>query len=167
MTAVTICSDFGAQENKVRLFPLFPHLFAKKWWDWMPLSLFFECWVLSQLFHSPLSLSSRGFHFLFTFCYKSGVTCISEVIDISPGNIPACASFTLAFHMMYSAYKLNNIDFPNSSKHSFKKYLSLLTSRHLAMPKFPCNLVLPKMSISIFSLCQMAWDRTEYQGLLT
>ena len=26
----------------------------------MPLSQFSECWVLSQLFHSPLSLSSRG-----------------------------------------------------------------------------------------------------------
>ena len=31
-----------------------------KWSDWMPWSSFFECWVLSQLFHSPLSLSSRG-----------------------------------------------------------------------------------------------------------
>ena len=30
MVAVTICSDFGAQENKVSLFPLFPHLFAMK-----------------------------------------------------------------------------------------------------------------------------------------
>ena len=28
-------------------------------WGWMQWSLFFECWVLSQLFHS-LSLSSRG-----------------------------------------------------------------------------------------------------------
>ena len=29
MAAVTICSDFGAQENKsLSLFPLFPHLFA-------------------------------------------------------------------------------------------------------------------------------------------
>ena len=28
-----------------------------KWWDQMPWSLFFECWVLSQLFHSPLSPS--------------------------------------------------------------------------------------------------------------
>ena len=36
------------------------HLFAMKWWDWMPWSSFFECWVLSQFFHSPLSLSSRG-----------------------------------------------------------------------------------------------------------
>ena len=27
----------------------------------MPWSSFFECWLLSQVFHSPLSLSSRGF----------------------------------------------------------------------------------------------------------
>ena len=50
------------------LFPLFPLLFARKWWNWMPWSYFFECWVLSQLFHSPLSPSSRGslvtLHFL-------------------------------------------------------------------------------------------------------
>ena len=50
MGALIICSDFGAQENKVSLFPLFPHLFAMKWWDQMPWSLFFECWVLSQIF---------------------------------------------------------------------------------------------------------------------
>ena len=46
----------------------FPHLFAMKWWDRIPLSSFFECWVLSQLFHSPLSPLSRGslasLHFL-------------------------------------------------------------------------------------------------------
>ena len=30
------------------------------WWNWMPWSSIFECWVLSQLFHSPFSLSSRG-----------------------------------------------------------------------------------------------------------
>ena len=42
-------------------------IFAMKLWDWMPRSWLFECWVLSQLFHSPLSLSSRGclvLHFL-------------------------------------------------------------------------------------------------------
>ena len=36
-------------------------------WDWMPWSLFSACWALSQLFHSPLWLSSTGFlvlHFL-------------------------------------------------------------------------------------------------------
>ena len=33
---------------------------------------------------------------------------MSEVIDISPGNlIPACASSSPAFLMMYSACKLN------------------------------------------------------------
>ena len=41
-------------------FPLFPHLFAMKWWDQMSWSPFFECWVLSQLFNFPLLLSSRG-----------------------------------------------------------------------------------------------------------
>ena len=57
MAVVTICSDFGAPPKKsLSLFPLFPHLFAMKWWDRMPWSSFFECWVLSQLFHSPLSL---------------------------------------------------------------------------------------------------------------
>ena len=41
---------------------------SHKWWDWMPWSLFSECWALSQLFNSLLSLSSRGslvlLHFL-------------------------------------------------------------------------------------------------------
>ena len=65
---VTICSDFGAQENKVcHCFPFF-HLFSMKWWDRMPWSSFFECWALIQPFHSPLSPSSGGslvpFHFL-------------------------------------------------------------------------------------------------------
>ena len=35
MAVVTICSDFGAQENKLcHCFPLFPHLFAINWWYW-------------------------------------------------------------------------------------------------------------------------------------
>ena len=60
MAAVTICSDFGAQENKVsHCFHCFPCLFAMKWWDEIPWSLFFEYWVFSELFHC-LSLLSRG-----------------------------------------------------------------------------------------------------------
>ena len=44
--------------------PSFSHdVMGQRPWSW-----FSECWVLSQLFHSPLSLSSRGFlvplHFL-------------------------------------------------------------------------------------------------------
>ena len=38
----------------------FALLFTMKWWDRMPRSQFFYCWVLSQLFHSPLSPSSTG-----------------------------------------------------------------------------------------------------------
>ena len=37
------------------------------WWAQMPWSQFIECWVLSQLFHSPLSLSSRGSFVLLCF----------------------------------------------------------------------------------------------------
>ena len=61
MAAITICSDFGAPQNKAWHCLLFPQLFPMKWWDHMPWSSFSECWALSQLFHSPLSLSSRGF----------------------------------------------------------------------------------------------------------
>ena len=33
MAAVTICSNFGAQENSLSLVPFFPYLFAMKCWD--------------------------------------------------------------------------------------------------------------------------------------
>ena len=55
------------KKKSLPLFPLFLHLFAMKWWDQMSWSLFSECWALSQLFNSPLSISSRGslvLHFL-------------------------------------------------------------------------------------------------------
>ena len=46
-------------------------------------------------FKPTFSLSSLTFimrHF-FTFCHKGGVTCISEVIDISPGNFDSSLCF--------------------------------------------------------------------------
>ena len=56
------------KENKICHHFHFSHLFAMKWWDQMPWSSYSECWVLSQIFHSPLSPSSRGslvsLHFL-------------------------------------------------------------------------------------------------------
>ena len=33
MVTVTDCSDFGVQENKMSLLPLFPLLFTMKCWD--------------------------------------------------------------------------------------------------------------------------------------
>ena len=38
MAAVTICSDFWSpKKQSLSLFPLFPHLFVMKWWDWIQL----------------------------------------------------------------------------------------------------------------------------------
>ena len=108
MAAVTLCSDFGAPQNEVcHSFHFF--LIYLPWSDGTRCNdlLFFECWSLNQLFHFPLSLSSRG-SLVLHFCQKGGIISMSEVIDISPSIlIPVCASSSPAFRMMYSAYKLN------------------------------------------------------------
>ena len=74
-------------------------------------AMIFVFWMLSfkPAFSTPFfHLHQEAFQFLFTFCHNDAVICISEVIDISPGNLDcACASASLAFHMMYSAYELN------------------------------------------------------------
>ena len=104
MAAVTIRSDFAAQENKVSLFSLFPNLFVMKWWDQMPWSEFSESWALSQLFHSPLSLSSRGF---FSSSSLSAIRVVSSaylklLICLLAVFIPAWASSSPAFHLHIS-----------------------------------------------------------------
>ena len=67
MATVTICSDTGVQEKKLcHCFCFFPFYFPRMGPD--AIILVSECWILSQLFHSPLSPSSRGslvpLHFL-------------------------------------------------------------------------------------------------------
>ena len=56
------------------------------------ISLFSECWALSQVFHSPLSLLSRGslvLHFLpLGWCHLH-----TEVIAISPRNLDSSLCF--------------------------------------------------------------------------
>ena len=71
VAAVTVQWFWSPREWSLSLLPLFPHLFAMKWWDWMPWprSSFFECWVLNQLFHSPLHLHQNVLSFLFAFCH--------------------------------------------------------------------------------------------------
>ena len=60
VTAAMICSDFGGQENKVcHCFHYFPIYLP--WSDGIRWSSFSECWVLRQLFHSPLSFSIKRF----------------------------------------------------------------------------------------------------------
>ena len=41
------------EKRKSLTVTIFPHLFAMKWWDRMPWTSFFECWVFSQLSNSP------------------------------------------------------------------------------------------------------------------
>ena len=74
----------------------------------IPWSQFPECWVLSPLFHSPLSLSSRDS----SSSSLSAIRVMSSaylrlLIFLLAILIPACASCSPAFLMMYSAYKLN------------------------------------------------------------
>ena len=52
------------EPNSLSLFPLFPHLFAIKWWDRMLWSWFSECWALRQLFHSLFHWSGVDSHSL-------------------------------------------------------------------------------------------------------
>ena len=82
-----------------------------KWWNWMPWSSFYECWVSSQLFQLSSFTSSRGS----LVPLYSTITMISSaylrlLIFLLAILIPACDSSSLAFRMMYSAYKLNKQD---------------------------------------------------------
>ena len=106
MATITICSDLGAHTKKS--LTLFPHLFPMKWWDQMPWSSFSECWALSQLFHSPLSLSSRGPLVLLHSDIRVVSSAYLRLLIFLPAIlIPACASSSPVFLMMYSAYKWN------------------------------------------------------------
>ena len=109
MAVVTASSDFGVQKVKsVTVSFVSPSIFHEVMGPDDPIH-FFECWVLSQFF----SLSS------FTFIQRlfiSSLLCVMRVVSSSylrsstflPATlIPACASSSLAFHMMYSACKLN------------------------------------------------------------
>ena len=108
MAAITICSDFEAPKNKVwhcsHCLPIyFPWTDRTRCHDLSLLNVKLWANFFTLLFH----FQQEAFYFLFTFCHKGGVICISEVIDISPGNLEStCASSSPAFLMMYSVYKL-------------------------------------------------------------
>ena len=58
----------------------------------------------ASFFTFPFHPYQEALKFLFVFCCKSGIICISEVVVISPSNLAStCESFSLAFGMMYSA----------------------------------------------------------------
>ena len=109
MDAVTICSDFRAQEKKVcHCFHCFP--------SYLPWSNGTGCHDLSfwhVAFKPAFLLSSfNSIKRLFSSSLISAVRVVSPaylrlLIFLLAILIPACASSSLAFHMMFSAYKLN------------------------------------------------------------
>ena len=112
MAAVTICSEFGAQENKVSHCSIvFPSICHKV----MGLgAMILISWMLS--FKSAFSLSS------FTFIKRLFSSSLLFAIRVVPSAylrlmiflpavmIPACASSSPAFCMKYSACKLDKQD---------------------------------------------------------
>ena len=109
MNVVTICSDFGAQKNKVsHCFHCFPIYLS--WSDGT------RC---HDLVFWMLSFKPASSLFSFTFIKRlSSSSLLSAIRVVSSAYlrlliflwailIPAYALPSLAFHMMYSAYKLN------------------------------------------------------------
>ena len=105
MAAVTVCSDFGAQEIKSVTASNFASIYHEMLsLDAVILVLFFFFYVE---FQATLLYHPHQDYFLFTFCHYIGITCISKVV-IFPRNLgPTCDSSSLAFSTMYSACKLN------------------------------------------------------------
>ena len=109
MAAVTICSDFGAQENKIcHCFHLSSFDFS---WNDGTRCHDLSFWMLN--FKPDFSRSSfTPIKRLFSYSSLSAIRVVSSaylrlMIFLPAILIPACASFSLAFLMMYSAYKLN------------------------------------------------------------
>ena len=68
--------------------------------DWSPLGwtslISLQSKGLSRVFSNTQSLfhfHQEALQFFFTFCHKGGVICISEVIDVSPGNLDSSLCF--------------------------------------------------------------------------
>ena len=134
MAAVTICSDFGAQENKAcHCFHCFP--ICLPWSDgtrWIKGSsdgikawlgaMIIVFWVLSfkpDFLLNSFTFIKRLFSF-FAFCYRVvSSEYLRLLIFFLAILIPSCASSSLAFHIMYSAYKLNKQDDNTVSIYSF------------------------------------------------
>ena len=109
MAAITICSDFGALKHKVsHCFPCFP--------IYLPWNAGTGChdlcfWMLT--FKPAFSLSS--FTFIKRLFSSSSLSAIKVVLSaylrllifLPAILIPAYASSSLEFHMIFSVYKLN------------------------------------------------------------
>ena len=108
MAAVTNSSDFGTQEKKIcHCFQIFP-----MYWPWSDGTRCHDFSFSNVELKVSFSLSSFTFSKrLFSSSSLSAIECIifiSKVVDISYCNLDSnLDSSSLAFHMMYCAYKLN------------------------------------------------------------
>ena len=107
MVAVTICSDFGAQDKSVTVSIVSLSICHEVM---RPDAMILVFWMLS--FNPAFSLSSYTFMRLFSSSSLSAIRVVSFaylrlLIFLLATLIPTCASFSSAFHMTYSAYKLN------------------------------------------------------------
>ena len=110
MAAVTIRSDFGAQENKIcHCFYFSPIYFSRsdgaRGHDLSFLMLSFKpafslsSFTLSKRLFSSFSICAVRVHTSYAY--------VRLLIFLKAILMPACNSSSPAFHMMYSAYKLN------------------------------------------------------------
>ena len=141
MAAVTICSDFGAQKNKVcYCFHCFPIYFP-----WSDGTRCHDLHFLNVEFKSTFSLSS------FTFIKKLFSSSLSDIRVVSSAYlrllmfllailIPAYASSSPAFLMMYSVYKLN---YQNGNTQPWRTFFSQLGTSLLFLVQF--YLLLPDL----------------------
>ena len=114
MAAVTIYSDYRAQENKT--YPCFH--FSPFYLSWSATlnTMILVLWRLS--FKPAFSLSFTFIKRLFSSSSLSAISVVSSaylrlLIFLPAILTPACESYSLAFHMMYySAY----LDFPGGSQ---------------------------------------------------
>ena len=109
MAAITICSDTGTKKNKfshcVHFFPIYlPWSDGTRCHDLSFLNVELYTNFFTLLFHFikwPFNSSSFSAIRVVLSAYLKLLIFLLEIF------IPACASSSMAIHMMYSAYKLN------------------------------------------------------------
>ena len=109
MAAGAICSDLGAQENKIsHCFHFIPIYLPRSDGTWCHGLCFLMLSFKPAFAPSSFTLIKRLFN-SFSLSATRGVSsaCLSLLIFLPAILIPACASSSMAFRMVYSAYKLN------------------------------------------------------------
>ena len=136
MAEVIICSDFGAPQNKVsHCFHCFPIYLP-----WIDGTKCHDLHFLNVEFKPDVSLSSFSFmKRLFISCSIYAMRVVSSALRLlilhTATLIPACASSSWAFGMMYSAYNLNK--WGDSIQHLPTPFLSVVPCSGLTVASWP------------------------------